>query len=71
MNAADTIHRPTELVAVLSTITFPAAREDLLLHAIATHATPGLIGELRSLAPSRFEDATDVRRALDSLRAGR
>jgi hypothetical protein len=59
-----TMYAPTELTGVLETIPFPAAREDLLLHAIAAHATPRLIGDLRSLVPSRFEDADAVRRAL-------
>jgi hypothetical protein len=61
-----TMYAPTELAGVLDTIPFPAAREDLLLHAIAAHATPGLIGDLRSLVPSRFADADEVRRALGS-----
>ncbi|PSL36814.1 uncharacterized protein DUF2795 [Labedella gwakjiensis] len=63
----DSMRRLGDLAAVLDTITFPAAREDLLLHAIASHATPTLIGDLRALAESWFEDAADVREALSRL----
>lgn len=45
-------------------IAFPAARSDLLLQAIVTHATPRLIGELRSLPDAVFADAAAV---LDAL----
>jgi hypothetical protein len=41
-------------------IAFPAARSDLLLQAIVTHATPRLIGELRSLPDMVFADAAAV-----------
>ncbi|RUR03579.1 DUF2795 domain-containing protein [Labedella endophytica] len=65
--STDTMRRVGDLSALLDTITFPAARDDLLLHAIASHATPSLIGDLRSLAPSRFADAAAVREALAGL----
>ncbi|RWZ64272.1 DUF2795 domain-containing protein [Labedella populi] len=45
-------------------IAFPAARSDLLLQAILAHATPRLIGELRSLPDSVFADADALRGAL-------
>ena len=60
-----TMKRSGDLRMVLDTMTFPAAREDLLLHAIANHATPGLIGELRALEESTFPDAGAVRAAIE------
>ena len=45
-------------------IAFPAARADLLLHAIVTHATPRFIGELRALPDVVFPDADAVIDAL-------
>ncbi len=45
-------------------VSFPAARDDLLLQAIVTHATPRLIGTLRSLPETIFPDAESVVAAL-------
>jgi hypothetical protein len=64
---ADTARRAGDLASVLDTIAFPVAREDLLLHALACHATPTLLDELRSLTPTRFADADAVRDSLASL----
>jgi hypothetical protein len=48
-------------------IAFPAARADLLLHAIVTHSTPRLIGELRALPDVVFTDADSVVDALHGM----
>jgi len=65
---AGTMSRNDSLSAALSTVLdaveFPAARGDLLLHAISTHASPALIGEIRSLPDVRFRDAEAVRDAI-------
>lgn len=67
MAHSDTMHRSADLDTLLGRISFPAAREDLLLQAIATHATPSLIGDIRSLPQSRFANETAVRHAIADL----
>lgn len=47
-----------------SGIAFPADRSDLLLQAIVSHATPRLIGELRSLPDAVYADADALVEAL-------
>jgi hypothetical protein len=63
-DGSDTVRDLDDASAFVTGIAFPAARADLLLHAIVTHATPRLIGELRALPDVVFSDAAAV---IDSL----
>jgi hypothetical protein len=62
---SDTVRDLDDPSAFVAGIAFPAGRADLLLHAIVTHATPRLIGELRSLPDVVFTDASAVIDALN------
>jgi hypothetical protein len=64
---SDTVRDLDDAPTFLAGIAFPAARADLLLHAIVTHATPRFIGELRALPDVVFADADEVVDALHGM----
>lgn len=61
-----TAHDIDDVLRVMATVPFPAHRDDLLLHAIASHATPAVIGTVRGLPGVTYADAAEVGRFLRS-----
>jgi hypothetical protein len=64
VDAAETLDERGGVTLLLQGVAFPAGRDDLLLHAIASHAVPSVIEALRALPPFVYEDADSVRAAL-------